>query len=126
MSQLVQINQSSPSFDCQTCGACCQFYARSENGILADTEVKDNLELAHFAVEDIKFQWPDGDREEVRTEGFFMNIKPFGDGHACVALDGVPGNVSCSAYEIRPTACREFEVGSQRCLYVRRWAGFKD
>jgi len=42
----------------------------------------------------------------------------------CTHFDGMPGqNSSCNIYENRPTSCRIFEAGSDRCLEFRRMYG---
>jgi Fe-S-cluster containining protein len=38
---------------------------------------------------------------------------------ACIALREVGGVFTCTIYERRPDACREFERGSRRCLFLR-------
>jgi Fe-S-cluster containining protein len=39
----------------------------------------------------------------------------------CVALSGVVGeSVSCTIYENRPQACRQFKAGSALCLEARK------
>jgi len=126
MSQLIQIQKNSApiGFDCQTCGACCSFFARKEGIIDADTGVKDDIDLSYFVDEEIKFQWPDGDVETVHHEGFVMRTKALNGWPACVALTGEVGvRVSCSVYDKRPSPCRTFEAGSAACLHVRKWAG---
>ena len=45
------------------------------------------------------------------------------EGH-CIALEGELGkSVSCSIYDDRPSACRQFEAGSESCLHLREKAG---
>ena len=44
----------------------------------------------------------------------------------CVNLHGTIGvEVSCSAYEVRPQCCRDFEAGSDRCHEFRRMYGLE-
>ena len=42
-------------------------------------------------------------------------------GNRCSALEGEVGSrVSCSVYETRPLVCREFQLGTEDYLMVRR------
>jgi Fe-S-cluster containining protein len=42
----------------------------------------------------------------------------------CAAFEGTPRSTcSCSIYETRPSACRQFEPGSQACREARRLVG---
>lgn len=45
----------------------------------------------------------------------------------CAALSGEPGGpVRCSVYELRPSPCREVELGDAQCRKARRHYGLEE
>lgn len=91
---------------CLTCGACCMSYR-------------------------VSFYWADAAARGL-PDSLTEQLDPF---HACmagtnaarprcVALHGEPGGtVSCSVYEQRPHACREVQVGDDKCERARQRHG---
>src|SRR5690606_937692 len=98
--------------DCVTCGVCCALT------LIAPIEKERNEGLPEF--------WeifPD----DAPDEPPILRIMPRDaeNGH-CVNLDGEIGKkVGCSVYEDRPSACRDFEAGSDRCREYRRMYGIE-
>ena len=52
---------------------------------------------------------------------------PTGCGSRCVLLEGDGGSTPfrCTAYELRPTNCRDLEAGSENCHLARRRVGLE-
>ncbi|MEW6127840.1 MAG: YkgJ family cysteine cluster protein [Acidobacteriota bacterium] len=102
------ITESTAIPDCLTCGACCAYFHQ----ILISIEDATPRSLA----------WEVTDTDEQTTHWLRRDL-----GEArCVALAGEVGKrVSCAIYELRPTACRAFEAGSDRCQALRRMFGFE-
>jgi Fe-S-cluster containining protein len=99
--------QSSPP-DCLTCGACCAYFHQ----ILISLEDSTPRPLA-WEVVDVDGQITHWLKRETR-------------GARCVALAGTVGKrAECLIYELRPTACRAFEAGSDRCHALRRMYGLE-
>lgn len=97
--------------DCRQCGACCAYFQQIPVLIVDATP-----RALTWAV------WDDGDRDGERLR--WLRREPVAG--RCVALDGRVGErVSCSIYELRPQACREFEAGSDRCYALRRMYGIE-
>jgi hypothetical protein len=98
--------------DCRSCGACCREAYHSVTVAVRDPVV---WKQPHLIVRN-------GHRFEIRREG-----------ERCAALehDGPAGRrggpalrvFSCSIYEDRPRACRDFEAGGRHCLVARRRVG---
>jgi len=95
--------------DCQTCGACCREAYHSVTVSVRDPVVWKQPDL-------IVRQ---GHRFEIRREG-----------PRCAALEdrrAVPAPplplFSCSIYDDRPRACRDFEANGRHCLVARRRVG---
>jgi uncharacterized protein len=94
--------------DCLTCGACCAYFHQ----ILISLEDSTPRSLA----------WEVLDSDEQVTH--WLRRQP-GNGH-CLAFDGrVSASARCTIYELRPTACRAFEAGSDRCHALRRMYGLE-
>ena len=98
-----------PDFDCQTCGACCSTDLWSITVQPTDQtprhltrSVRNRMGYGRFEAEDgIRCMHDDDDGR-------------------CVALRGEIGvSVGCSCYGRRPSACRDFVVGSDDCLAAR-------
>lgn len=101
-----------PVPDCISCGACCAAFvlvaAPPDNGVPDDNcwLITDDVAGSEITV----------DRFVRRRESDF----------ACAMLAGEVGDrVSCTVYEDRPTMCRIFEAGSDRCHAVRRAFGLE-
>lgn len=87
-----------PQKPCEGCARCC--YLAVEIVECVDADVPDELTQWNYSVE-----LPD---RGVRT------MRQHADGK-CVAL----ANGLCSIYELRPTECRQFELGQHRCLALQ-------
>jgi Fe-S-cluster containining protein len=92
--------------DCLTCGRCCH-HGPSTVSLLEEDEAR--LEAATLQRLTVLQDRPPHMR-------FLRN-----DGEKCAAL-GTPeaGPFACAIYLVRPTGCREVEVGSPCCLEARR------
>jgi len=100
-----------PVPDCQTCGACCDLDA----GIEIDGEFASGFDTYWEIVSD-------GEPEVIIDRVLAWDV----DSAHCCHLDGNVGEfVSCTAYEQRPTVCRTFEAGSDRCHEFRRMYGLE-
>lgn len=111
---------------CTSCGACCCFFAREPAMIGADGPASEDPNLSYYREKVVTFTWPDGDKEEHRTEEYVMLTKQLEGFPACIALEGKPGEkVGCGIYETRPKHCRMFVPGSNMCITARKWAGFE-
>lgn len=83
--------------ECQDCGACCVYRSR-----WVEVTAQEEPALRGLTVP--------GD-----VTPFAMAVTTNG---RCVGLVGLVGKFCrCMIYERRPSACREFERGSPRCLY---------
>ena len=94
--------------DCRTCGACCTYFHQ----ILISVADSTPRSLAWTVVDgdDQVTYWLKREAREGR----------------CVALAGTIGErADCLIYELRPTACRAFEAGSDRCHALRRMYGLE-
>jgi Fe-S-cluster containining protein len=108
-----------PEFDCQACGACCVSPYRGDTYVALDESEAARLASARLPV---IFQRQGGDPPEyvpklgTKRSDQAMNV--------CVALGGVVGSTCfCGIYQVRPNACRQFEVGGKACLEARRRIG---
>jgi len=90
---------------CDPCGACCR---EAFDGVPAD---------GGQLPEALVLQW---DPE-------FITVRRIeqGRGTRCICLigDGATHPFRCTHYAVRPTACRELEIGSPNCLLARRRVG---
>jgi hypothetical protein len=100
-----------PPVDCATCGACCREAYHSVTVSVRDPVVWKQPDLIART----------GHRFEIRREGA-----------RCAALDDRRGAAdrppaarvfTCSIYEDRPQACRDFAAGGRHCLDARRRVG---
>jgi hypothetical protein len=102
-----------PLVDCQSCGACCREAYHSVTVSVRDPVVWKQPHLIERH----------GHRFEVRREG-----------ERCAALDArgagrdaeasaTRPRYSCTIYEDRPRACRDFQAGGAHCLTARRRVG---
>jgi Fe-S-cluster containining protein len=104
-------------YDCQTCGACCRSpwagdgYVRLHD---IDLERLQGLSLPIIDQEQ-------GDFEVIPKLGTKWESA---EQRICAAFTGqVAKSCSCSIYEHRPEACREYEVGGALCRQARQKAG---
>jgi hypothetical protein len=97
--------------DCATCGACCREAYHSVTVSVRDPVVWKQPDLVERT----------GHRYEIRR-----------DGERCAALADRRGDAArgdgdriftCSIYEDRPQACRDFAAGGRHCLDARRRVG---
>lgn len=98
--------------DCETCGVCCAFALVVPAGKNGSHKLPAYWEI-----------YPD----DAPDEPPILRIMPRDaeNGH-CVNLDGELGKkVGCSVYDVRPSACRDFEEGSDRCREYRRMYGIE-
>jgi len=100
-----------PPVDCATCGACCREAYHSVTVSVRDPVVWKQPDLVERT----------GPRFEIRR-----------DGARCAALVDKRGATdepagarvfTCSIYEDRPQACRDFAAGGRHCLDARRRVG---
>lgn len=87
------------AYDCQACGACCDYSALWPRFSLESDE-----DIARIPADFI-----------ARDEGGMRCI-----GNRCVALEGIVGaHVACTVYEVRPQVCRACMPGDDACLLAR-------
>jgi hypothetical protein len=100
-----------PPVDCATCGACCREAYHSVTVSVRDPVVWKQPDLVER----------NGHRFEIRR-----------DGERCAALEDLRGGgprrpdgrvFTCTIYEDRPQACRDFAAGGRHCLDARRRVG---
>lgn len=95
---------SEPIHPCLACGACCHEY---------------RVEFSVYELVSMGGRVPDALAHEVHGTRWRMNgtdRRPV----RCTALTGACGVESiCGIYEQRPGACRDFEMGSERCAQAR-------
>lgn len=105
-----------PSYDCQSCGACCTNPEENRaEGFLYYVEVDSSTRL---------MSKPDlVKRHVVRDERGVPHLR-LDPSQRCSALLGRLGErVRCAIYEHRPRGCRLVEAGSPRCDLARRERG---
>ena len=87
-------------FDCQTCGACCNYSADWPRFSLETDE----------EIERIPEDYISADLGGMRCEG-----------DRCSALSGTLGvHVGCGIYAVRPIVCRTCMPGDDECLMARQ------
>ncbi len=100
-----------PIPECISCGACCVAHVCVGVRPGEDGDPADQWEIV-----------PESDTDLVVD----VYIRRDADTQACVALEGTIGeNVACRIYETRPSMCRHFEAGSDRCHALRRAFGIE-
>jgi Fe-S-cluster containining protein len=100
-----------PIPECLSCGACCVAHVCVGVRPGEDQAAADQWEIV-----------PENDPDLVVD----VYIRRDADTQACVALEGTIGeNVACRVYETRPSVCRLFEAGSDRCHALRRGFGIE-
>ena len=100
--------------DCDDCGACCRVVTLPPFRRVFDEGGEEGWE---------RLGW---DRPDLRAEflGAERALKEQGRptfGSPCLWYDG--DSARCRHHELRPRACREFEVGGLDCTDARRRAG---
>jgi Fe-S-cluster containining protein len=92
---------SSPSYDCQLCGACCSTSREWPRFSLESDEEIERIP------------------EPLREAGGMRC-----EGERCLALSGVVGEATrCTVYALRPLVCRDCEPGDPEGLEARRTFG---
>ena len=98
---------SAPIPDCLTCGVCCN------EAFCVPVSPQDKTSPKNY--------WDitaNNSSTGVVVERFLRHQYDTGN---CSALKGkIRENVACEIYETRPTTCREFEAGSDKCHAFRR------
>ena len=103
--------------ECQSCGLCCCHPLTKADGRAA----YDRL-LSYPAIQEVTYRWWHGQEQTDQEAGYWMRMR----NGQCIALDGeLKKQVTCTIYEDRPSACRQFEAGSEACLRLREKAGLK-
>ena len=112
---------------CLSCGACCSYYAWFPKRIYAeDGELANDPHYTFKARERVKWVYPDGSSYTEIRESLFLRRKKVAGWWHCIALEGHVGQeVKCGVYDKRPSACRNFQPGSEMCLRAREWAGLE-
>jgi len=101
-----------PVPDCADCGACCGAFVR--------VPLDPGSRVASSDTWDVRAEI---DGTDLVVDRFLKRRK--GD-LACSKLAGAVGEPSrCSIYEDRPSTCRTFEAGSDRCHAIRRAYGLE-
>lgn len=113
--------------DCQTCGACCTYFHKSDekdsNYPLWGVPINPLFKGVPAKFVQIGRRLTICDSQTDAENGISYETTRFvrPDGFKCSALKGKVGSeVSCSIYDDRPPVCRNFEVGSERCLEARK------
>jgi len=99
-----------PIPECVTCGVCCAF------ALIVPVRLVDTPQLSEY--------W-DVVSDETANEVVIQRVLPrdIATGR-CSHLGGELGKeIACSIYPTRPSLCREFEAGSDRCHEYRRMYG---
>jgi Fe-S-cluster containining protein len=112
---------------CQSCGACCSFYAwfpmrmQVDDGPLIENET-----LTFKAKETTKVIDLDGTSYKTTSLRTFFRRRKIDGWWRCIALEGNVGqSVKCTVYKDRPSGCSGFVPGSELCKRARRWAGLE-
>jgi Fe-S-cluster containining protein len=108
------------NYDCLTCGACCASESPGEAYVrLTDADL---VRLRGMSLPILRYEEQDSDPVEFSCS---LGTKHDPNGRrVCVALTGCAGGVNaCSVYELRPAACRRFEVGGFFCRQARQRFG---
>jgi uncharacterized protein len=108
------VRQSSDEIpDCETCGLCCSMFPSVQ------LTSKDDVSPANYW--EITVNSNNGD--EIVVDKL---LRRDGETGSCISLSGTVGErVGCKIYLERPTACRKFEAGSDRCHSLRRLSGLE-
>ena len=92
---------------CLSCGACCAAFRVSFHWVEAPAQLDarwiEHVDAQHLCMAGTNRKAP-----------------------RCIALRGeVGGPTSCVAYEVRPPACREVQVGDEKCTRARARHGLR-
>lgn len=108
------------SYDCLTCGACCASESPGEAYVRLTDADMERLRVTQLPV--LRYEEQDSDPVEYSCS-LGTKLDPNGR-RVCVALNGCAGGENaCSVYELRPAACRRYEVGGYFCRQARRLFG---
>jgi Fe-S-cluster containining protein len=106
-----------PEYDCQTCGACCVQFGPYDGNAYVYLDGKEAADLRRLGLPVV----------EGALGSSCLGARPHdgaGGRPACVAFTGtLGGRCGCSVYEVRPSVCREYEVGGLLCRQAREQAG---
>lgn len=119
------------SAKCQSCGACCSYYAYHESGLGVPVDHGELIGDLRYT-----FKHPMNLRLQNTNTGvilentqidYWMKSKKEDGWKKCIALEGHVGvAVNCTVYEKRPPVCVDFLPGSDSCLKARRWAKIEE
>jgi len=113
----VQIVSDGPSYDCQTCGACCVQFGRYDGNAYVYLDRDEARVLRRLGLPVVPGPFGSSCLGARRYEGA-------GGRPACSAFTGQLGKAcGCSAYAERPSVCREYEAGGELCQQARQQAG---
>jgi uncharacterized protein len=114
-------------FDCQTCGACCSYFAVISLEAVSDEpglgiELQDYDDFSKLPSAMLAFErMPEGSRLPPYVA---LRTRKVGEWHQCLGLEGRVGEACrCDVYDQRPLTCSEFEVGGLKCLKAREARG---
>ena len=97
-------------YDCQRCGACCVDYFGTTGYIQLTADEKERMRRMSLPV----VLWHGQELLGTRP-----HAGPGGE-TCCVAFTGEVGShCACTIHPDRPSACREFEAGSEGCKFAR-------
>lgn len=112
LSERLVTDKTLPVPDCLTCGACCVF------PLIVPVTLNESERLN----ECWEILLDDADKEIAIDRTLPRDI----ESGRCINLSGsVGGKAECGIYEQRPSACRSFEAGSDRCHAYRRMYGLE-
>ena len=107
------------TFDCQSCGACCQ----ASKDYTGEQYIRLTAEdVNQFTLEQQRLHTVAVDNDPYGMVGALCLNKG-----VCSALEGTIGEaVSCSVYSNRPSICRTFDMGGDCCRLAREEAGLSE
>jgi Fe-S-cluster containining protein len=101
--------------DCRSCGACCG--AADEDEGAASVDATDRERMGQRRVQLYVLGSTTAAQWKRQRSGPCAGREAL----LCSALRGsLFERVSCAMYDVRPSVCRDFVPGSDRCLAVRR------
>lgn len=113
-------------FDCQKCGACCGYFHESDlaecGSALAAVAInpnKNNIPKKYIQIGP-KVEICDSIQDAENGISYETSLFVRPNGLKCSALQGEIGKTTrCKIYENRPSICKNFETGSEKCLAAR-------
>lgn len=112
LSERVVTPADRPPPECTACGVCCAF------ALMVPVTMADSERLSDIV--EITF---DSEHPDIAVDRVLSRSRE--NGH-CINLQGNLGEeIGCRIYEDRPSVCREFEAGSDRCHEYRRIYGIE-